>query len=71
VVEGSRTLVTIPAPSALDAAGNPVPIQLEVSGDSLTVEATPDSSAAFPILVDPIFETYTWGGNTTAGLSSS
>ncbi|HET7484173.1 MAG TPA: NHL repeat-containing protein [Solirubrobacterales bacterium] len=68
VIEGSRTLVTIPTPNALDADGNSVPVQLEVSGDSLTLEATPSSSAAFPILVDPIFETYTWGGNTTAGL---
>lgn len=68
VVEGARTLVTIPVPSALDADGNTVPVQLEVSGDSLTLEATPGSNAAFPILVDPIFETYTWGGNTTAGL---
>ncbi|MFL5901040.1 MAG: hypothetical protein ACJ75S_07560 [Solirubrobacterales bacterium] len=68
VVDGSHTLVTIPAPSAIDAAGNPVPVQLDISGDSLTVEATPDTNAEFPLLLDPIFETYTWGGNTTAGL---
>ena len=70
VLDGDHTLVTVPAPTALDAAGHPVPVHLQVSGSSLILEETPDASTTYPALVDPLFETYTWGGNTTAGLEN-
>jgi sugar lactone lactonase YvrE len=60
VAEGDRTTLLIPAPTATDAAGNPVQTELIVSGDSITVAVTPSPSTAYPILVDPTFITEEW-----------
>ncbi len=53
-------IVGIAPPTAIDAAGAEVPVRLSVSGKSLTVTASPGESAKFPILVDPIYQTYEW-----------
>jgi hypothetical protein len=58
---GEESLLEILPPTAIDANGASVPVSLEVSGDSLTVAASPDSGSAFPILVDPTFK-YPWYG---------
>jgi tripartite motif-containing protein 71 len=60
VVEGSRTTLVIPAPTATDAAGNPVQTELEVSGEGVTVVTQPSPSTAYPILVDPTFIAEGW-----------
>ena len=60
VVTGEDTLVGVQAPTALDAGGESVPVSLEVSGDSLVLTVSPDSSTSFPVLVDPLFQTYEW-----------
>ena len=60
VVREGTTLLSIAPPSALDAAGTDVPVALNVSGDSFTLTASPDGSAQFPILVDPLIQTYEW-----------
>jgi hypothetical protein len=77
VVEGDRTTVLIPPPTATDAAGDPVPVEMTVSGESLAVQVTPDLSTAYPVLVDPTYITEgwrwtlnhesmaAWSGNTT------
>ncbi len=59
VLKGEETLMSVLPPTAIDAAGAPVPVTLEVSGDSLSIHASPEPSASFPIMVDPIF---TWNG---------
>jgi sugar lactone lactonase YvrE len=60
VVRGKETLLIVPPASAIDATGAPVPVDLETAGSSLTLQVSPGESAAFPILVDPVFETYHW-----------
>jgi hypothetical protein len=65
VVQGGRPLIGIPAPSALDANGDEVPVSLEVSGNSLVLKASPAEDAAYPILVDPVYEDYNWLNNIT------
>jgi sugar lactone lactonase YvrE len=71
VVEGQRTILRILRPFAIDADGKEVPVALNVSGSVATLRTDAPESAAYPILVDPIFETYDWlGTNTTTGQGS-
>jgi len=62
VIEGGKPAVVVPAPTALDAAGEDVPAELSVEGDSITVVTTPGPATAFPVLVDPnyIVEGWRW-----------
>jgi sugar lactone lactonase YvrE len=60
VIKDGRPLVTILPPSGIDAAGDPVSVALEVSGNSIQILASPKPNIAYPVLVDPIFESYYW-----------
>jgi sugar lactone lactonase YvrE len=60
VVHGEETLVSIAPPTAVDATGAEVPVSFETRGSSLTVTITPDESTQFPVLLDPLFQTYEW-----------
>lgn len=60
VVEGGRATLMIPAPTAVDAAGDPVQTELGVSDGSIVVTTTPNPSTAYPILVDPTYITEGW-----------
>src|SRR4029077_4120387 len=76
VVEAGQTTVVIPAPTAIDAAGNAVATELSVAADALTVTVKPIPSTAFPALVDPIWtqqEGWRWALNheTMAAWTSS
>jgi len=72
VRSGEDLLLSVPAPTAIDAAGKAVPVNLQITGDTLEVHAEPDGDASLPILVDPLFQTYEWGAkNTTAGICSN
>lgn len=72
VVREGEKLLAVQPPVAIDAAGSDVPVALEVDGDSLIVSADPPQGAAFPILVDPLWQSYEWSAkNTTAGICSS
>jgi sugar lactone lactonase YvrE len=53
-----NALLSVSVPWAMDAAGEQVPANLEVAGDSITVTVDPPADAALPILVDPVFESY-------------
>lgn len=53
--------VVIPPPTALDAEGRSVPAHLEVKDNSLTVTAAPSATSSYPILVDPVYQVYTFG----------
>ncbi|MHB1539346.1 MAG: DUF6531 domain-containing protein [Solirubrobacteraceae bacterium] len=54
VAQAGRTIALIPAPSALDAEGTPVPVAMTLSGDvlELKVEDQP-GRFALPVMVDP------------------
>ena len=60
VVQGGRTTLLVPPPTATDSAGNPVPVELRVEGEALRVEASPEPGVAYPILVDPDYITEGW-----------
>lgn len=60
VVEDGQTTLYIPPPSAVDAAGNPVETELNVSAESITVAVSPNPSTIYPILVDPTYVTEGW-----------
>jgi sugar lactone lactonase YvrE len=60
VVGGGETLVSIPPPTAMDAEGDAVSVSLDVEANAILIHASPVEEDAFPILVDPIFESYYW-----------
>lgn len=60
VMDGNEMLVGISPPVAIDAAGEDVPVSLEIAGSTFTLTASPDDSTIYPILVDPLFQTYDW-----------
>lgn len=51
-------VLTIEAPWAIDAEGTQVPATIDVEGHSVTVSVAPASDAAYPILLDPVFESF-------------
>jgi sugar lactone lactonase YvrE len=65
-----HTLMNVAAPSAVDAAENPVPMTLAVEGDTVEITISPSVDNSFPILGDPAWtiENYnwTWGGSSFA-----
>jgi tripartite motif-containing protein 71 len=60
VTKGGETLMTVAPPDALDAAGESVPAELSIEGDRLTISITPDEATDYPVLVDPLFESWEW-----------
>ncbi len=65
VVQSGAPLLGFSAPTAVDASGAEVPVTLSVSGASITLEVSPEASTAWPVLVDPIIETYNWWNGIT------
>jgi sugar lactone lactonase YvrE len=69
VKQGGDLLMAVHPPTAIDADGHPVAVGLAVDGGTIKVVADPPESAAYPILVDPIFESYMWiPNNSGAGI---
>lgn len=60
VTRGGETIIGIPPPSAIDAEGANIPVDLEVSDNRLTLRVSPSGSSHFPLLLDPLFQTYQW-----------
>lgn len=60
ILQDGKTIVVVKPPTAIDAEGDSVTVNLEVSGSSLVLQTTPGEGDKFPILVDPIYETYFW-----------
>lgn len=82
VLEGDETKVSVLPPAAYDAEGNPVPVSMQVAGDSLTLHVSPSPNAVLPILVDPVVQSWNWlagknfegifvGGTDWVGATSS
>ncbi len=65
VRSGEEPLLAVEPPSAIDAEGNDVPVSLQVEGDTLTLQASPGPEASYPILLDPVYDTFNWNGVTT------
>jgi sugar lactone lactonase YvrE len=69
-VNGRRLLAVAP-PSAVDAAGNAVPMTVAVSGDNVELTISPSEDSAYPILADPVWTleeyNWTWGGSSFSG----
>lgn len=55
-----RTLLSVAPPSALDAAGNPVPMTLAVNGDDVEITISPRADSSYPILADPAWTLESW-----------
>ncbi|MGN6815201.1 MAG: NHL repeat-containing protein [Solirubrobacterales bacterium] len=71
VKQGEETLMKVPPPTAIDAEGKPVPTALEVSGDTIHLQVTPGPETAWPTLLDPVFDTYSWmNNNNSTGIYS-
>jgi streptogramin lyase len=66
VARAGETIVSIEAPTAIDAQGQPVPVSLEVSDDAITLQVFPGQAATFPILLDPVYDTFNWNGVSTS-----
>jgi hypothetical protein len=72
VRSGENVLLVVAPPIGIDATGADVPVQLEVASDSLIVRAEPPADAVYPVLIDPLYQTWEWAAkNTTAGICSS
>lgn len=60
VLQDGQLLMTVDPPSAIDAAGEEVPVTMDVAGSGLVLRVSPAADATYPILVDPLFQTYEW-----------
>jgi YD repeat-containing protein len=57
VVKGEEAIASIPFPSAVDAQGTRVPVELQVEGNTIALHvAHREVDLMYPILVDPILE---------------
>lgn len=63
ITREGEIIAIIHPPTAIDAEGDSVPVSLSVSGSSIVVTSAPEPGTAYPILVDPIFDTYYWSLN--------
>jgi len=60
-----ETVLHVAPPSAMDANGSEVAVVMTVSGDALSLHVLTSKSTAYPILVDPMYQTYQWYELTT------
>jgi NHL repeat-containing protein len=60
VRSGEEILVSVSPPTAIDAAGADIPVDLAVEGSSITLDVAVDQQTSFPVLVDPLYQTYDW-----------
>lgn len=60
VLKGDDLLMTVDPPSALDSSGEEVPVTMSVAGGGLILTTSPGPETQYPILVDPLIQTYEW-----------
>jgi hypothetical protein len=72
VTLGGEPLLGVAPPTALDANGAQVPVSLTVSGNDLVLEVQSNESTQFPVLLDPLFESYEWKSyNAQTGINQT
>jgi sugar lactone lactonase YvrE len=72
VVAEGRKLLDIARPTAIDADGKEVSVHLDITGSTVTMSLEPGADAAYPILLDPLVQSYAWQASTTnSGISTS
>jgi hypothetical protein len=73
VLDGEEPLLTVASPSAIDATGASVPVDMTIDGNSLTLTVSVEESTSFPILVDPLYQSYNWvtGNPLQSGICNS
>src|SRR6201999_2405873 len=65
VLRAGQALLRVQPPAAIDATGAAVPVAMAVDGNTLTLTASPQIGAAYPILVDPLYEGFAWKTGAT------
>lgn len=60
VMKEGKELLSISSPTAVDASGAAVPVTMVIEGDSLVLTVSPSPDTKYPILVDPLFESFDW-----------
>jgi hypothetical protein len=65
VRSGGELLLAVEPPSAIDAKGMGVPTSLQVEGNKLVLRISPGPETSFPVLLDPVYDTFNWNGVTT------
>jgi sugar lactone lactonase YvrE len=65
VKRNGKPIMGVNPPTATDAAGESVPVAMSVSGHTLNLSVSPAASTSFPVLVDPLYETYNWWNGIT------
>src|SRR5262249_39350869 len=53
-------VLAVGAPTAIDAKGDDVPVEMTVEGRTLRITVSPEADTAYPVLVDPLFQVYDW-----------
>jgi sugar lactone lactonase YvrE len=71
VRDGSSVELGVSPPTATDAAGQSVPVNLSVEGSSIELTVAPNSSTQFPILVDPLIQSYNWVEHPREGINGN
>jgi hypothetical protein len=72
VIERGKEIVALVTPAiAKDAQGQPVRVSYSVEGDELAVHVETGGSVAWPVLVDPIVETFGSSSGPSYGLSTT
>ncbi len=70
IVSGEDMLASIPFPSAVDAQGTQVPVELGIEGDTIALHvAHREADLMYPILVDPILED--WVNSNTSWVNGN
>lgn len=73
VVDSTGTVIlSISAPSAIDAEERQIPVSIAVASDNrVVVSVDPPADVSYPILVDPVFENYSWmNSNSNTGIGT-
>jgi len=66
---GGEVILSVSPPWAIDAEGSQVPTNLKIDGHSISISVSPPADAVFPILLDPLFESYNWSTGAYGGES--
>jgi 6-bladed beta-propeller/NHL repeat len=71
VTSNGEPIIVVRPPTAMDAEGAPVLVTMEVSGNTISLHVSPSPESVYPILVDPLFESWEWMNyNAATGMYS-